>query len=86
MSAHAALLRQELSARNSAYAASQCLPHVLSYGEMPVVVYEPFPEAIRHGNFLDTTYSAILSHPEWSRRLGKVHSEAARSLPRADRS
>jgi len=86
VSAHAALLRQELSARNSAYAASQCLPHVLSYGEMPVVVYEPFPEAIRHGNFLDTTYSAILSHPEWSRRLGKVHSEAARSLPRADRS
>jgi len=82
----AALLRQELSARNSAYAASQRLPHVFSYGEMPVVVYEPFAEAIRHGNFLDATYAAILGHPEWSRRLDKIHSQAARSLPRTDRS
>ena len=72
-------LRQELSARNSAYAASQRLPHVFSYGEMPVVVYEPFPEAVRHGNFLDATYAAILSQPEWGRRLEKIHSQASRS-------
>jgi len=85
VSAYAALLRQELSARNSAYAASQRFPHVLSYGEMPVVVYQPFAEAIRHGNFIDATYAAILSQPEWSRRLGKVHSQAARSLPHTAR-
>jgi len=53
---------------------------------MPVVVYEPFPEAIRHGNFLDAAYAAILGHPEWSRCLEKIHSQAARSLPRTERS
>jgi len=52
---------------------------------MPVIVYEPFPEARRHGNFLDASYAAILSRPEWSRRLEKIHSQAARSLPRSER-
>ena len=46
---------------------------------MPVVFYEPFPEAVRHGNFLDATYAAILSQPEWDRRLEKIHSQASRS-------
>ena len=86
MSAYAAQLRQELSARNSAYAQSQKLPHVLSYGEMPVIVYEPLPEANGHGNFLATTYAAILGQPDWRRRLEKIHSQAASSLPRAERS
>jgi len=86
MSAYAALLRQELSARNSDYATSQHLPHVSSYGEMPVIVYEPFPESSRHGNFLDATYAAILNQPDCSRRLEKIHSQAARSLPRTERS
>jgi len=83
--AYAAMLRQELCARNSAYAASQRLPHVLSYGEMPVVVYKPFHEANGHGNFLSAAYTAILGKPEWSRRLEKIHSQAAHSLPRAER-
>jgi hypothetical protein len=86
MIAYAALLRQELSARNSAYAASQQLQHVTSYGELPVIVYEPSSDAVRHGNFLDATYNAILSQQEWKRRLEKIHSQAARSLPRSERS
>jgi hypothetical protein len=79
-------LRQELCARNSAYAAFQRLPHVVSYGEMPVVVYEPFLEAHGHGNFLNVSYGAILNQPEWKRRLEKIHTQAARSLPKAERS
>jgi hypothetical protein len=80
-----ALLRQELRSRNATYATAKELPHVLSYGESPVVVYEPFPEGSRHGNFLDASYRAILKRPEWKRRLEKVHTHAARSLPRGDR-
>lgn len=33
----AGMLRQELSARNAAYATLKRLPHALSYGEMPIV-------------------------------------------------
>lgn len=84
LTAHAALLRQELTLRNSAFAASQQLPFVSSRGEVPVVVYEPFANLTRHGNFLDASYGAILSRPEWKCRLGKVHSQA-RSLPSAER-
>jgi hypothetical protein len=79
------LLRQELRVRNTAYAASRKLPHALSYGEPPVVVYEPFCEGERHGNFLDASYQAILKRPEWKRRLDKVHAHASRSLPKRDR-
>jgi len=79
------LLRQELRARNSAYASCRKLPHALSYGEGAVVVYEPFSDGLRHGNFLDASYRAILARPEWKRRLDKVHTHAARSLPKADR-
>jgi hypothetical protein len=82
---YAAQLRLELSARNSAFAGERRLPHVFSYGEMPVVVYEPSARLTEHGNFLDVTYRAILGRPEWKRRLEKVHSHAARSLPRAER-
>src|SRR5258708_18807416 len=77
------LLRQELKVRNTAYAALRNLPHALSYGEAPVVVYHPFCEERRHGNFLDASYQAILERPEWRRRLTKVHT--SHSLPRGDR-
>jgi len=85
MISYAAQLRLELSARNSAFAGARRLPHVLSYGEMPVVVYEPSASLTEHGNFLDITYRAILGRAEWRCRLEKVHSQAARALPRAER-
>jgi hypothetical protein len=74
-------LRQELAARNRAYACGR--PHVESYGSAPVIVYAP--EGCRHGNFFDPAYTAITNHPEWMRRFNKVHAQAARSLPRSDR-
>jgi hypothetical protein len=56
---------------------------VLSYGEMPVIVYRP--ETTRHGNFFDPSYAAILKRPDWARRLEKIHPQGHHALPRADR-
>jgi hypothetical protein len=82
---HVALLRQEIAARNSFYAALNHLPHVTSYGELPVVVYQESECGRRHGNFIPASYRAILKRPEWRRRLLKVHSNGSHSLPKSDR-
>lgn len=80
----AGMLRQELSARNAAYATLKRLPHVLSYGERPVVIYPPSECGQDHGNFISASYRAILKRTEWRRRLQKVHSQGNHSLPKAD--
>jgi hypothetical protein len=80
-SGYANLLRMELMARNRLWARGR--PHVESYGSAPVVVYAP--EGERHGNFFDPAYAAILSRPAWLGRFDKVHAQAARSLPKAER-
>lgn len=74
-------LRQELAARNRIYARDRV--HVESYGSAPVIVYAP--EGQCHGNFFDAAYAEILARPDWGRRFDKVHAQAARSLPRAER-
>ncbi len=79
----AAELRRELCARNLALAQTNRLTHVLSYGEMPVIVY--CPETTHHGNFFDPSYAAILKRRDWTSRLGKIHPLGRRALPRADR-
>jgi len=68
-------LRQELIARNSSYAALNLLPHVTSYGELPVVVYQQSECGQHHGNFIAASYRAILRRPEWRKRLQKVHAQ-----------
>jgi hypothetical protein len=77
-------LRQELIARNSAYAALHFLPHVTSYGELPVVVYQQSECGRYHGNFIAASYRAILRRPQWRKRLQKVHTQGRRSLPAGD--
>ncbi len=37
---------------------------------------------LRHGNFFDQAYAAIVAQPLWMRRFDKVHTQGARSLPR----
>jgi Restriction Endonuclease associating with ARP len=74
-------LRQDVIARNLAYARCCGLPHVCGYGESEVVVYEPSGE--KHGNFLNASYRAIRRNPDWARRLDKVHTSAGDCLPRA---
>ncbi|MGA9061407.1 MAG: hypothetical protein WB341_07035 [Terracidiphilus sp.] len=71
-------VRRELTLRNRSYARGRA--HVESYGSAPVIVYAP--DGGRHGNFFDAAYAAIAARPEWMRRFGKVHAQAARSLPR----
>jgi hypothetical protein len=78
-------LRRELCARNAVFAADKRLTHVPSYGEMPVTVYAPETDGLRHGNFYAASYRAILKRKEWARRLDKVHAQARTSLPRAER-
>jgi hypothetical protein len=77
-------LRQELIARNTSYAALKLLPHVTSYGDLPVVVYQQSECGCDHGNFISTSYKAILKRPQWRKRLQKVHSQGRRSLPARD--
>lgn len=78
VSNHVSQLRAELGLRSRAWARGRA--HVESYGNPPVIVYEPEQE--RHGNFFDGAYAAIMARPEWSKRLGKVHTGAGQSLPR----
>ncbi len=74
-------LRNEIAGRNRRFARN--LPHVESYGSSPIVVYAP--ENGRHGNFFDPAYTAISQNPAWLRRFDKVHTQARRSLPKAER-
>lgn len=79
----ASLLRHELRERNAAFAKKHALAHQLSYGEAPVVCYEPSDGS--HGNFLSATYAAILKNDAWAKRLRKVHTSGRTSLPRNER-
>src|SRR6266550_3779496 len=81
---NAGLLRRELSSRNTAYASLEPVPHAISYGETPVVVYRQSDCSRYHGNFISASYRAILKRPQWRRRLEKVHSQGNHSLPKAD--
>jgi hypothetical protein len=83
-SCYVSALRQELIARNSSYASLNLLPHVTSYGELPVVVYQQSECGRHHGNFIAPSYRAILRRPDWRKRLQKVHSQGRRSLPAKD--
>jgi hypothetical protein len=83
-SCYVSALRQDLIARNSSYASLNLLPHVTSFGELPVVVYQQSECGQHHGNFIAASYRAILRRPEWRKRLQKVHTQGRRSLPAKD--
>ncbi len=74
-------LRRELSQRAEQYARNNNLPHCLSYGQAPTVCFEHYDDDSRHGNFLPSTYKAILRNPNRRRRLKKVHPHGRKSLP-----
>jgi hypothetical protein len=78
---YASRLRAELLVRARRHARGKS--HVESYGNPPVVVFAP--QDGRHGNFFDPAFTAIEQNPAWMRRFNKVHAQAARCLPRADR-
>jgi hypothetical protein len=76
---YASELRRELGLRNRHWARGR--PYVESYGDPPVIVYEP--QAGHHGNFFDSAYAAISARPEWMRRFSKIHAQV-RSIPKAE--
>jgi hypothetical protein len=78
----AGLLRRELSQRAEQYARTHGLPHCLGYGQPSTVCFERYGNDSRHGNFLPSTYKAILRNPNWRRRLQKVHAQFHKSVPR----
>jgi hypothetical protein len=78
---YAGSLRRELSQRAERYARTHGLPHCLSYGTS-TVCFERYCNDSRHGNFLPSTYKAILRNLNWRRRLQKVHAQGRKSLPR----
>jgi hypothetical protein len=84
LGSRASLLRQELIGRNQSYATLNALPHVMSYGALPVVVYQRSESGQYHGNFIPASYRAILGKPPWRKRLEKVHAQGRRCLPAGD--
>ena len=79
----AAMLRRELSARATVLAKAESLLHDLSPGVDPIVIFGR-DESGRHGNFHPASYAGICAHPDWARRLTKVHTASRRVRPRAD--
>jgi hypothetical protein len=72
----------ELSEQARVYAVTHCLPYCVSYAEPPTVCFEAFGE--EHGNFHPASYRRILGNPAWRARLKKVHTTAARQLPKSE--
>ena len=64
-------LRSNLAARNLARTIAARIPHELTRGTTPSVIYAP--NAGTHGNFLDASYRRICANPAWAARLAKPH-------------
>ena len=77
------MLRAELAERARKYALANSLPHCLSYGDQPVVCFEPFGHT-KHGNFHPASYRSICARADWKLRLAKALTTARRSLPASD--
>jgi hypothetical protein len=77
----AADLRRELSVRGQQIAVMNASVHELTAGETPSVIFGR-NESRLHGNFYPASYRNICAHPEWARRLAKVHTGSRRASPR----
>lgn len=79
----AAQLRRDLNHRAYQFARTQGLLHDISTGSSPSVLFGR-DEHGRHGNFHPAAYTHICAHPDWVRRLSKVHTASRRSRARHD--
>lgn len=73
-------LRQELSVRNQQIASANGSLHALTTGEIPSVIFGRGDNR-QHGNFHPVSYRNICAHPEWARRLMKVHTASRCAQP-----
>ena len=82
----ATLLRKQILQRARRYAEQNVILHYLSLSEEdPTVLFEPYDEGCKHGNFLALSYEAIQANPKWKRRLEKRHPRL-KALPTDKRS
>jgi len=79
-------LRKQIAISSERYAPEHKLPYYKSLGPFPTIMFEPFQFQgdVRHGNFLDASYRAILENPSWVVRLDKKHPKAC-CLPECKR-
>lgn len=67
-------LRRLVNDATKKYTDQHQLPHYVSLNQTePTVLFYPYQDAVRHGNFHNASYGAILGNPEWKRRLYKPH-------------
>jgi hypothetical protein len=78
----AADLRRELSVRGQQIALVNKSLHELTGSETPSVIFGRNGSS-QHGNFYPASWRNICAHPEWARRLAKVHTGSRRASPRA---
>ena len=79
----ASLLRRDLRDRALRLASTHGLLHDQPPGNSSTVIFG-VDEQGRHGNFHPDSYAAICAHPQWSRRLAKVHTAHRKLRARAD--
>jgi hypothetical protein len=82
---YSAELRRELALRGQRWARRPGMVAESSYGSMPVTVYAPSEDGSTHGNFHEDCYREICARPGWLARFEKVHTTAAKALPKTDR-
>lgn len=76
-------LRAEIGLRSLRFAAARGLSCERTDGATPGVIFGCAEDG-GHGNFHPRSYRAICEKPEWTRRLGKVHTASKRMRLRAD--
>jgi hypothetical protein len=77
----ASRLKDGLRERALDWAAAQGIPHYLSLGESPTVLFPISEDGNSHGNFHPNSWRAILASDILARRLEKPHAQAATALP-----
>ena len=66
-------LRRELAQRAKRFGVTHKVTYYESLGASPTIMFPRDPARLRHGNFIDDSYAAILENPTWAKRLEKVH-------------
>ncbi len=79
-------LRKELAERAERFAIANGLTRYPSLARRdPTILFPAEPTRLRHGNFNDKSYEAILANASWAKRLEKPH-PTPNALPKDQRS
>lgn len=73
---YAGKLKRILRESAESYAHKTGVPCFRSTGSQ-TVIFEPFADGMRHGNFFNPSFRAILANEEWRQKLHKVHSSVS---------